>query len=76
MYFIFIQLISVFSGADKAIHVETDKDLQPLAVLAPPSPPVDLYLVAPRTLRRVPAVDAVWRALETLAKDLEQDLEF
>lgn len=51
-------------------------DLQPLAVLAPPSPPVDLYLVAPRTLRRVPAVDAVWRALETLAKDLEQDLEF
>jgi hypothetical protein len=35
---------------------------------------VDLYLVAPRTLRKVPAVDAVWRALEALARELEHDL--
>jgi DNA-binding transcriptional LysR family regulator len=51
-------------------------DLEPLPVDAPPSPPVDIYLVAPRTLRKVPAVDAVWRALEALAKELEHDLAF
>ncbi|MBK8411939.1 MAG: LysR family transcriptional regulator [Sandaracinaceae bacterium] len=49
-------------------------DLAPLPVEAPASPPVDLYLVAPRTLRKVPAVDAVWRALEALARELEHDL--
>ena len=49
-------------------------DLAPLEVEAPASPPVDLYLVAPRTLRKVPAVDAVWRALEALARELEHDL--
>ena len=37
---------------------------------APKSPPVDLYLVAPRTLRRVPAVAAVWREMEAIAKRL------
>jgi DNA-binding transcriptional LysR family regulator len=50
-------------------------DLVSLEVEAPASPPVDLYLVAPRTLRKVPAVDAVWRALEALAKQLEHDLD-
>ena len=37
---------------------------------APKSPPLDLYLVTPRTLRRVPAVAAVWRELEQLGAAL------
>lgn len=49
-------------------------DLAPLDVEAPASPPVDLYLVAPRTLRKAPPVAAVWAALELLARELERDL--
>ncbi len=41
---------------------------------APKSPPVDVYLVAPRTLRRVPAVAAVWRELEANARHLAATL--
>ncbi|MBO6937400.1 MAG: LysR family transcriptional regulator [Deltaproteobacteria bacterium] len=37
---------------------------------APKSPPVDLYLVAPRALRRVPSVAALWSELEATAKRL------
>jgi DNA-binding transcriptional LysR family regulator len=51
-------------------------DLVPLDVEAPAPPAVDLYLVAPRTLRKVPAVDAVWRAIEELARDMELERAF
>lgn len=51
-YFLFLFHI----GADKAIHVETDKELEPLAVAklsVLPSSPVPLLLSCPLSLREV-----------------------
>lgn len=44
--------------------LDLDANLVPLDLGLPPAPPLELWLVAPRSLRRVPRVDAVWRALQ------------
>ncbi|RAL20585.1 LysR family transcriptional regulator [Lujinxingia litoralis] len=41
-------------------------ELVPLELDLPPAPVMDLYLVAPLSIRNLPRIDAVWRAIEGL----------
>lgn len=43
--------------------LDLDASLVPLDLGLPKGPPLELWLVAPKSLRRVPRVDAVWRTL-------------
>jgi len=44
--------------------LDVDANLVQLDLGLPPAPPLELWLVAPKSLRRVPRVDAVWRAVK------------
>jgi DNA-binding transcriptional LysR family regulator len=63
---------AVRSGLGVSLLVETlcrwDRSLRVLPLDLGPLPSIDLWLVAPATLRGVPRVDAVWDALVTMGK--------
>ncbi len=63
-----VQVEAVRAGLGAALLprslLELDSSLVELDVRSPPGPTLELWLVTPRSLRRVPRIDAVWTALE------------
>lgn len=50
-------------------------DIVPVDVTAPLPPPMPLWLVTHRALRRVPRIDAVWTWLETILGELDLEAQ-
>jgi DNA-binding transcriptional LysR family regulator len=63
-----VQIEAVRAGLGAALLprnlLDLDSSLVELAPHLPQAPKLELWLVAPRSLRRVPRIDAVWSALE------------
>ncbi len=63
-----VQVEAVRAGLGAAVLprnlLELDSSLVELDPRSPPGPVLELWLVTPRSLRRVPRIDAVWTALE------------
>lgn len=66
---------AVRAGLGASLLVEAlcrwDRSLRVLPMDLGPLPSLELWLVAPTTLRGVPRVDAVWNTLLSLGKELD-----
>jgi DNA-binding transcriptional LysR family regulator len=64
-----VQIEAVRAGLGAALLprnlLDVDSSLVELAPNLPSAPKLELWLVTPRSLRRVPRIDAVWSALES-----------
>jgi len=70
-----VQIEAVRAGLGAALLPRSllgvDSSLVELAPNLPPGPKIELWLVTPRSLRRVPRIDAVWSALESGLANLD-----